>query len=82
MKDREAMLKRLSAAQFALFEIHLYLDTHPWDLQMLSMHRKNQSKYLLLKREFEEKYGPLTPETGQGVEWLKDPWPWDLEGCD
>jgi spore coat protein JB len=82
MNDREAMLRRLSAAQFALFEIHLYLDTHPWDLQMLSMHRKSQSRYILLRREFEEKYGPLTHENGQGVEWLKDPWPWDLERCD
>ncbi|HZJ77865.1 MAG TPA: spore coat protein CotJB [Clostridia bacterium] len=79
MSQREKMMKKLSAAQFALFEIHLYLDTHPDDLQMLSLHRKYQSKYMLIKKEFEEKYGPLTPANGQGVEWLKDPWPWDLE---
>ena len=31
---------------------------------------------------YEEKFGPLTPENGQGVEWVKNPWPWEKEWCD
>lgn len=35
MTKRETMLRRLSAAQFTQWELHLYLDTHPSDLQRL-----------------------------------------------
>ncbi len=82
MSNREAMLKKLSAAQFTLWEIHLYLDTHPWDLQMLEMHNKCALKYKALHAEYEEKFCPLTAAKAQGVEWLKGPWPWEFEECD
>jgi len=82
MSNREAMLKKLSAAQFAVWEMHLYLDTHPWDLAMVEKHGRAMHKYKALKREFEETFCGLTPETAQGVEWLKGPWPWENEECD
>ena len=82
MTKREAMLKKLSAVQFALWEMHLYLDTHPWDLQMLEAHSKAEMKYKALKHEFEESFCPLTSSKAQGFEWLKGPWPWEFEECD
>ncbi len=82
MTKREAMLKKLSAVQFALWEMHLYLDTHPWDLAMLENHNRLAIKYKQLKAEFEEKFCPLTAAKAQGVEWLKGPWPWEIEECD
>lgn len=82
MNKRESMLKNLSAAQFKLWEIHLYLDTHPWDIQMLEAHKKAEIKYRALKHEFEESFCSLTPSDAQGVEWLKGPWPWEIEECD
>ena len=33
----------------------------------------------MLKKEFEEKYGPLTLGENNSDEWLEDPWPWDAE---
>ena len=39
-------------------------------------------KYKQLKAEFEEKFCPLTAAKAQGVEWLKGPWPWEIEECD
>ena len=82
MTQRDAMLKKLSAAQFTLWEIHLYLDTHPWDLKMVEAHNKAEMKYKALRSEFEDKFCPLTAAKAQGVEWLKGPWPWEFEECD
>ncbi|MBQ2775146.1 MAG: spore coat protein CotJB [Clostridia bacterium] len=81
MTNREILLKKLSAAQFTQWELHLYLDTHPSDLQALALFKKCEAKYRMLREEFEEKYGPLSHLDSVGAEWLKNPWPWDIEGC-
>ncbi len=82
MTHRQSLMKKLAAAKFALLELHLYLDTHPGDLQTLSQYKKFEAKYMLLKHEYEEKYGNLDWLGAHGVEWLKNPWPWESEGCD
>ena len=82
MNKREKLLRSLSAAQFALWELHLYLNTHPTDMEALALHAQYQAKVKKLRGEYEEKYGPITPMAGEGVEWLKNPWPWDIEGGD
>ena len=48
MTKRETMLRRLSAAQFTQWELHLYLDTHPSDLQALALFRKCDARYRAL----------------------------------
>lgn len=80
--NRASMLKKLSAAQFTLWELHLYLDTHPNDIQALALFKKCHARYVVILNEFEDKYGALTAFKAEGAEWLKNPWPWDLEGCD
>lgn len=82
MNNREAMLRKLSAAQFTLWEMHLYLDTHPWDLQMLEAHNKCMMRYKAQRADFEEKFGGLTASSAQGFEWLKGPWPWEIQEGD
>ncbi len=82
MTKTDSMLKKLSAYQFALWEMHLYLDTHPWDLTILEAHNRTAAKYKQLRNEFEEVCYPLTADKAHGVEWLKGPWPWDIEECD
>lgn len=82
MTRRETMLKKLSAYQFAAWDMHLYLDTHPWDLSMLETHNRTAAKARQLKAEYEEAFCPLTAKKAQGVEWLKGPWPWEIEECD
>ncbi len=81
MSNREAMLKKLSASQFALWDMHLYLDTHPWDFQMVETRNKAAMKHKALRKEFEDKFCPLTAAKASGVEWLKGPWPWENEEC-
>ncbi len=81
MSDMKNMSTALSAIQFAMWELHLYLDTHPEDISALKLYNKYEEKYCLLRDEFEAKYGPLYSTHGTpGVRWLKNPWPWDYEG--
>ncbi|MBQ7638611.1 MAG: spore coat protein CotJB [Clostridia bacterium] len=80
MNKREKLLKSVSQVQFALWELHLYLNTHPADMEAAALHSQYEQKLKKLCDEYEDKYGPLTPAAGEGAEWLKNPWPWDIEG--
>ena len=38
--NKTELLKKLSAAEFALWDLHLYLDTHPCDTKALEIATK------------------------------------------
>jgi len=78
--EREKLLRQLSAAQFAAWELHMYLDTHKNDLEARKIYNKKTDQANELKKEYERKYGPLTVDSENCVEWLSDPWPWELKG--
>lgn len=81
MTEREKLLKQLSALQFASWELHLYMDTHPYDKDAMEMNRRYACRSEDLKALFESKYGPLSSVSGTGEQWLKNPWPWDIKEC-
>ena len=74
---KEKLLIRLSSAGFAMYELRLFLDTHPGDKEAMQMLDKYKTKYEALKKEYEEQFGALTLNGANSDEWLKDPWPWD-----
>ncbi|MBR0535653.1 MAG: spore coat protein CotJB [Clostridia bacterium] len=83
MNDQQKLLNKLSVAQFAAWELHLYLDTHPCDASANEMFRKYTTEATLLKKEYESKYGPLTVSASNEADWLESPWPWENErSCD
>lgn len=80
VNERDMLLRRLSSAQFAAWETHMYLDTHPNDMAAMAIMRKYDKRAAELRAEFERKYGPLSPMDNYGemsFEWLDSPWPWD-----
>ncbi len=80
MREREKLLKELSAAQFAAWETHLFLDTHPCDTAAMQSLAMYQQQALKLREQFEKRFGPLTTYDMYGdkrFEWLNSPWPWD-----
>ncbi len=81
LTEKSKALREVSALQFILWELHLYLDTHPKDAEAQARHRKYMEAYVTRRAAFEEKYGPLSAQTGSGCAWLRDPWPWDIEEC-
>lgn len=77
MTQKQKLL-RLSAVQFAAWELHVYLDTHPLDKRAAMRYKELISQYQTLLADYEEQYGPvIMPATGN--DWLDGPWPWETE---
>lgn len=62
MTPREKLLLRLSSAQFAHWELHLYLDTHPNDMQALAMAKQYANMVSSLVEEYECQIRPALAE--------------------
>ena len=80
--EKQIMLKKIQAADFALDDIGLLLDTHPTDKSALETFSKYQKIYQILVKEYEEKYGALMSDrvdTSKGWTWIENPWPWEME---
>lgn len=80
--NRTELTQKLAAADFALWDLHLYLDTHPGDLAAVAQYNNYYRQSRRLREEYESTCGKLTAMKAQGVEWLKNPWPWEKCGCD
>ncbi len=82
MTDRRKLLARLSASQFAAWEVRVYLDTHPCDRVAADLLARYTKETAALKAEYERQYGPLTVANPEEADWQRDPWPWDYQGSD
>ncbi|MBR2405732.1 MAG: spore coat protein CotJB [Clostridia bacterium] len=83
--DNCALLKnRIGAYQFAIWEMTLYLDTHPCsECALAKLYELRQMKDRLVA-EYEAQYGPwvMTSNDVQGERWtwVDGPWPWEGRG--
>ena len=80
--DRTTLLNRIRAEDFALYEVALYLDAHPRHKKALQYYAEHQKIAQMLKKSFEEAYGPLTiyGNTDEDAwKWTEGPWPWEKE---
>lgn len=68
-------MHNLMALRFIMWDLHLYLDTHPDDEEKLCLLNTYKEKYAAALPEYESKHGPLSPESGAGCSWLT-PFPW------
>lgn len=80
--QREAKLRRVQQMGFMVYELRLFLNTHPQSAEALSA----LQRYIALEREarqeYEQAYGPLTLEAVEHscrYDWVDRPWPWELE---
>ncbi|NLW60267.1 MAG: spore coat protein CotJB [Firmicutes bacterium] len=80
--DREqlCMLKELMALEFTVLEFHLYLDTHPTDQRALMEYNSFVQQLAVLKRQYQDRYGPLTWQEPSAYpwQWIDQPWPWEI----
>ncbi|MBO5047412.1 MAG: spore coat protein CotJB [Clostridia bacterium] len=82
MTERDRLLRRIQAEDFALYETVLYLDGHPQCKRALAQYHKHKNNAKALREEFEGKYGPLTIYGNQSDcdwHWVTKPWPWEKE---
>lgn len=84
MTEREILTKKLSSYQFMIDDLKLYLDTHPRDAKTLAKLEEYKEQIKPIRRQYEEKYGPLFASNNEANKWkwVKSPWPWENEEDD
>ena len=83
MNDRDSLLKKIQAMDFALYEAVLYLDGHPSNKKALDYYREHRDALKELREEYARKFGPLTIYDNYDNDtwrWVDKPWPWEKEG--
>ncbi|MBQ8730381.1 MAG: spore coat protein CotJB [Lachnospiraceae bacterium] len=83
-KNREEMMSSLTAISFALNDLTLYLDTHPYCPNGLTLFYQLLEQRLSLLSQFAEKFYPLTQTSMATVDydknlygWSEGPMPWE-----
>ena len=81
MNEREILLNKIQAEDFAVYETVLFLDAYPDDKAALSFYNTHRDIAEKLKKEYREKFGPLTiyENCGDCWHWTDKPWPWEKE---
>ena len=83
--SREYLLKKWQEYSFAAYDARLYLDTHPCDERAIEYYNVMKRAYKKAYNEYTANYGPLkirdVDMNNEKWNWVKTPWPWELEGC-
>lgn len=83
---RKELLNRINEVSFAVDDVKLYLNTHPWDDEALAYFQEYSKQRNEALREYARLYGPLTVDTAvyscsNKWDWIDEPWPWQEGGC-
>ncbi len=84
MENKRQWKRRISAYDFAILEVELYLDTHPRDERALQLREVYRDKRRELVEQYEKQFGryivtcdDVCDEASSWV-WVHDPWPWEF----
>ena len=72
--------RRIMEYDFALYDLNLYLDTHPSDSDTIMTFRALRNTYDQLVDEYVHRFGPLTAKqvtSDNYWTWVSEPWPWE-----
>lgn len=78
--NKEILKRGLDEMGFSLWELHLYLDTHPHDAQALAEYNMLSNKLHEARAHYEQLHGPIDPTQSGNQEswqWVQGPWPWE-----
>ncbi|MCM3742604.1 spore coat protein CotJB [Sporosarcina luteola] len=82
-EEERLMMQRVQEADFVVVELTLYTNTHPNDEEALDQWREAIKEAARLRRQYENRYGPLSLysiPSEQAIEvgwrWNQPPWPW------
>jgi spore coat protein JB len=77
--DKDNILRELTALDFMLVDLQLFLDTHPEDHEALNRYNEILAKANVLRGQYESMCGPLYSFRSFNPchwDWYNDPWPW------
>ena len=75
-------LGELQSLGFAMHELGLYLDTHQYDEEAVSLFNQYAEMYEAAVQQYEQNGGVLMQSRSAQsgcYEWLENPWPWDYK---
>ena len=74
------LLRAIQMYDFYLYDLNLFLDTHPNDRNALAKFNEIKKRRQQAIDIYTEKYGPLKAVQNDSDEhfyWTDDPWPWE-----
>ena len=79
--NKKELLKQITALDFMMIDLHLYLNTHPTDHNALTKYNSLAMDATLLKQTYEKYFGPLVYGSCSSYpwQWIDEPWPWEFE---
>ncbi len=81
--NRKELLEKISRLDFLATDLHLYLDTHPHDKDIIEKYNIIVNEANQFRRKYEENFGPLcsyrSPSDPNEWTWKDDPFPWSAE---
>lgn len=77
--NQEKLLREVMAISFTAYDLHLYLNTHPYDQRALMLFNNSTQRARMMTDNYERMYGPLTAAaaTAYPWQWINSPWPWE-----
>lgn len=76
---RDELLQKITAWDFYIIDLHLYLNTHPDDLEAIMHYNECVMQVKELREEYSRLYGMLLANNSiskQPWQWIENPWPW------
>lgn len=80
--NKHEMLKQITALDFTIIDLHLYLNTHPMDQEVIAQYNSLVMQCKMMKQNYERFFGPLTSTESVSAcpwNWINEPWPWEYE---
>lgn len=76
---RQALMKQINEASFAMDDAVLFLDTHPDSAEALQYYRNAVRMRKEALDAYQSQFGPLLVDdvTGDTWSWVTEKWPWE-----
>lgn len=75
-----ALMRKVTEHFFVLYDLSLYLDTHPDDCNALSLYHRHNEIYRQYYDEYIKNYGPIAftdVKSDDYWTWVAEEWPWE-----
>ncbi len=82
MNNRSELLCELQKYDFTLYDLQLYLNSHPNCPDALKKYEKCKKMKEEVLSQYIKQYGPITAiqsDTETSWNWIDNPWPWEKE---
>lgn len=87
MNKKNSLKRHIQALDFAIYEMVLFLDTHPNDRRAQTAFNDYTRRRAAAVKEYEAAFGPyITRAADERPDgrwnWIDGPWPWEYKGDD